>query len=309
MSEFLIVRPFTIDDAALTSSNVTEDDYSAYNSGTTYDAGDRVIVVDTDVHLVFESLQDSNTGNDPLDDPQFPEGEPAYWIRVGATNRWKMFDQKQSSQTVNADSIEVELTITRRPNAIFLGNVAASEIQIVQKDTNGNTVFTQTVSMIESSGQPSYYGWFFQQIQRKTDLLITELAPVAGGTLEISIINDGEDAKCGTCVVGYAEVFGKTQLGAGVGIQDFSVKRQDEFGEFEIRERDYSRVGRFVVFVENSIIDRMQTLLASRRATATLYVAAEQYTCTYIYGFYEDMENVIEYNEYSLFSIRAVGLT
>jgi hypothetical protein len=314
MSDFMIVRPYEINDAALVSSNVAEDDYPEWNGVTSWSLGSRVIVISSgspaeEVHNVYESLVDSNTGHNPLDDKQAPSGVPQYWILVGKTNRWKMFDNSNSSQTVKADSIEIELHIARRPNSVALLNVEAANIEIIMKDANDVEVFNETFSMVESSGDPSYYNWFFQQIQRRTDLFVDGLPPVAGGKVFINILNPGEDAKCGTCVVGYAEKFGETQLGAEVGIIDFSVKRQNEFGDYEVLERAYSREGRFPVFVRNSVIDRMQTLLAERRAAPTLYIAAELYSCTYIYGFYEDMANIIQYNDYSLFNIRVIGLT
>lgn len=51
-----IIRPITITDAILTSSNVAENDYAAYNAGTTYVGGDRCIVTTTNVHKIYESL-------------------------------------------------------------------------------------------------------------------------------------------------------------------------------------------------------------------------------------------------------------
>jgi hypothetical protein len=314
VSDFLIVRPFDIDDAALVSSNVPEDDYPQWDGVTSWGLGDRVIIISAgsptqEVHNIYESLQAGNSGHNPLDDVQAPHGVPVYWILVGKTNRWKMFDNRNSSQTVRMDSIEVELQIARRPNSVALLNVEAASIEVIMKDANDLEVFNQTFSMVENSGEPSFYNWFFQQIQRRTDLFVDGLPPLAGGKIFINILNPDEEAKCGTCVIGYAEPFGETQLGAEVGIIDFSVKRQNEFGDYDVLERAYSREGRFPVFVSNSIIDRMQTLLAERRAIPTLYIAAERYSCTYIYGFYEDMANVIQYNDFSLFNIRVIGLT
>jgi hypothetical protein len=40
-----VIRPITINDAALASSNVAENDYAAYSAGTTYNLGDRAIYV------------------------------------------------------------------------------------------------------------------------------------------------------------------------------------------------------------------------------------------------------------------------
>jgi len=317
MSDFLIVKPFDIDNDAFISSNVPENDYPEWNSGTSYTLGQRVIIVnDTDsppngVHKIYESLVGSNTGNNPLDDVQAPAGTPVYWIEVSSTNRWKMFDQLNSSQTIYPDEIDVELFIAQRPNSLSVLNVEAKTIQVLMYDTASppNEVFNETYTMIEPSGNPSYYNWFFQQIQRKGNLYVKGLPPIAGGSIEVIIDNAGANAKCGTLLVGYTEKYGETSIGSEVGIVDFSVKRQNEFGDFEILERAYSREGRFTVLVPNDIVDKMQTLLASRRATPTLYIASELFESTYIYGFYIDMNNVIQYQNQSLLSIEVVGLT
>lgn len=309
---FLIVRPFNVADDQFISSNVTEDDYPAWNIATDYSLGDRVTVIDDDVHNVYESLiagTDTNTGNDPQADLQWPNGTPVKWILVSKTNRWKMFDEQNSSQTSNADSIEVELSFTQRPNAVALLNVDCASIQVIQYDSMANVVYDQTQAMIESSGTPSHYGWLFQQIQKKTDALFENLIPISGGTIEIILANEGGTVKCGTCLVGYSEDFGGTQYGAGVGIQDYSVKQRSEFGDLRILERAYNRNGDFTVMVQNSVIDRLQNLLASRRAKATLYIAAKEYRCTYIYGFFTEMQNVITYPEDSLLNIDITGLT
>jgi hypothetical protein len=309
-SNFYLTRPFTINDAALVDSNVAETDYSAWLVGTTYNLGDRVIVIDTDVHNIYEAVQGSNTGHDPQADIQGdPENPPTWWILVSKTNRWKMFDNANSSQTENAESIEVELDITSRPNAVFLGNVEASEIQIVQKDGAGNTVFDQTYPMNENTGDPSYYSWLLAQLQRKVDLFVAELQPYAGGKVFAYIRNPGSTAKCGTMIVGFAENIGKTQLGANVGITDFSVKRQNDFGDFEILERAFNKKGEFNIFVDNINIDRLQNTLASYRATAILYVGSTGYACTYVYGFYRDFNIVIQYDDASLANIQVEGLT
>jgi hypothetical protein len=317
MSAFLIVKPFDIDDSAFISSNVPESDYPQWNSGTTYALGARVIVIqDSDsppngVHNIYESLIGSNTANNPLDDPQAPSGMPVNWIKVSKTNRWKMFDQVNSSQTENLGQIDVSLYISRRPNSLALLNVEAESIQVIMYDNASppNEVFNETYAMIEPSGEASYYGWFFQQIQRKTDLYIGNLPPISGANFQIILDNGTEIAKCGTCLVGFAETYGETAVGAEVGITDFSVKRQNEFGDFEILERAFSREGRFTVLVPNDVVDKMQSLLASRRATPTLYIGSELFTSTFIYGFYIDMNNVIQYQNQSLLNIEVVGLT
>lgn len=305
---FYATRSFPVLDANLIDSNVDEDDYSAWAIGTTYGLGDRVIIAGT-THNVYESLQAGNVGNDPLDDLQAPNGTPVYWILVSKTNRWKMFDNSNTSQTINADSIEVEIDLTQRPNAIFFSNVEASDIQVIMEDSLGNLVYKKRYLMVENTGAPSYYSWFLTQIERKTDLFINDLPPFGNATIKAYINNNGADAKCGTMVIGFAEALGKTTLGASVGIQDFSVKQRNDFGDFQVLERAFNKRGEFTIFTENSNIDRLQNTLASYRATPTVYIGTSKYDCTYIYGFYRDFNIVIQYLENSLVSIEVEGLT
>lgn len=303
-STFYIVRPFNIDDSTFVSSNVAEADYAAWSNATTYSTlGQRVIVIAADVHHIYENiLASGNLNKNPLT-------EPTFWVYVSMTNRWKMFDDSNTSQTTNADSINVVVDSVSRPNSVFLGNVECTDIIVTQRDAMSNIVFTQTYQMYENTGAPSYYSWFLSQRQNKIDLFVPDLLPYAGGSIEVTLNNAGQTAKCATMLIGYADGVGSTSLGANVGIQDFSVKRINEFGDAEILERPFSREGEFNIFVDNSTIDRLIQLLSLRRATATLYVGSTQYACTYIYGFYDDFNNVIQYNEQSLLNIQVKGLS
>jgi hypothetical protein len=303
-STFYVVRPFAINDDTFVSSNVAETDFAAWNSGATYSVlGERVIVVGADIHRIYENINATgNTNKNPLT-------EPTFWVYVSMTNRWKMFDDSNTSQTVNADSINVKVDSVSRPNSVFLGNVVCTDIEIIQRDSLGNIVFQDTYQMYENTGIPSYFNWLFSQRQSKIDLFVADLLPYAGGSIEVTLNNLGQDVKCATMLIGYADGVGLTELGASISIQDFSVKRVNDFGDSEILERPFSREGDFNVFVENSNIDRLVNLLASRRATATLYVGSSTYACTYIYGFYDDFNNVIKYPEQSLLNIQIKGLS
>src|SRR3990167_4224815 len=53
-------------------------------------------------HKIYESLQTGNVGNTP-------HKSPTFWLDLGNTNRWKMFDLSLTSKTINADSIYVTL--------------------------------------------------------------------------------------------------------------------------------------------------------------------------------------------------------
>ena len=100
-----IIKPVTVTNSILTSSNVTEDDYAEWDVATTYADGDNVIVIGT-THKVYESLVGSNLGNDPTTD------DGTNWLEISATNRWKAFDRKISDPVTNLESIEYQLNDT-----------------------------------------------------------------------------------------------------------------------------------------------------------------------------------------------------
>lgn len=299
-SDFFVVRPFSVTASNLTSSNVTETEYTTWNSSTSYGVvGDRVIYN----HKVYECINGSgNIGKNP-------ETETTFWIYVSVTNRFKMFDTQMSSQTQWTDSISVSVSYTERPTRLYFGGIEAQYIDVEMLDSGDNILFSQRYQMYENTGTPSYFSFFTARLQRKTDLLISGFPPFANCKFNITIVNNGATAKCGVMLVGYAEFVGVTQLGLVLGTRDFSVKRRNDFGDYEILERAFSKYGEASVFVNNSGMDRTIQMLANYRATATLFIASNLYASAMIYGFYDDYTNAVSYQEASLLNIRMEGLT
>tara|TARA_R110000822_G_scaffold3317_1_gene14747 strand:+ start:3712 stop:4959 length:1248 start_codon:yes stop_codon:yes gene_type:complete len=93
-----IIKPVTVTNAILTSSTVPETDYAEWNAASTYAVGDKVIVIGV-THKIFESLTAGNINQNPVG------GDGTQWLTLGATNRWKAFDQKIADQVIKQDSI------------------------------------------------------------------------------------------------------------------------------------------------------------------------------------------------------------
>ena len=97
-----IVIPNAID---LVSSTVPENDEAAWVQGQSYGEGAKVLRQ----HYIYESLSTSNT-SDPL---SASSGISAKWRKLRASNRWAMFDDAISTQTVAGTGTD-ELTVTVR---------------------------------------------------------------------------------------------------------------------------------------------------------------------------------------------------
>lgn len=293
-----IIRPVAI--ASLDSSNVAENDYSAYDAAHTYAVGDRVIVVAD--HKIYESLVGSNTGNTPL-------SSPSQWLMVGATNRWKMFDTSVTSQTTHADTIDIDVTVTGRADSVALLNIAASTVDISMTDATDGVVYSRSFSMTSSSGITDWYKYFFEPVLRKTDLVVNGLPPYGNAQFSITLNDTGNTVACGACVIGQSMNVGQTVFGAKVGIQDYSIKQRDTFGNYTVLERAFNKYADFTVVIDNDLVDRLEAILAQYRATPIVYQGSAQFGSMVIYGFYKNFSIEIAYQQHSICSIEVEGLT
>lgn len=299
-----VIRPMPVNDAALTSSNVSEADYAAYNPATTYARGARVIYIAADTHWIIESLQNANTGHPP-------SGLPAdtWWLKVSATNRWRMFDAVVSGQTSNAASIDVTLACTGRVNGIALMNLAAATVRIIVTDAIDGVVYDKTTSLVSTMGITDWYAYFYEPIVRASDFVALDLPAYYAPTVRVILSAPGGTALLGELVLGMQFDLGLTENGASVGIDDYSVKQQDVYGNFSILQRAYSKRATFAVEVENVRIDALHLLLASYRATPVVYIGIAGYSATFIYGFYKSFRIDIPGPVLSAASLDIVGLT
>jgi hypothetical protein len=414
-----IIKPVTVSNSVLTSSNVTEDDYSEWSSSTTYADGANVIVVGT-THKVYESLVNSNLNNDPTTD------DGTNWLELGATNRWKAFDQKIADQVSNTDTIEYQfndpnsnitslsmfglsgtscnVTVTdgdlvnttytvtvasgtqydgvttgnvfvfgsdsrptvtfRRGNTYIFNQADSSNVghQIAIRETDGTAwtsgvtttgtlgtdsvttfvvpndapddlqyycvahgismgnditiegdgeVFNQDFSLLDNSDIVDFFTYFFAEQGTKTEALFTGIPPYLDSSVEVTITADsGEDAKVGQIVFGFLSNFGLTTYGTSVGIEDYSRKETDAFGNFVITERAFAKLVDYDVRLETGKARTVQNTLANFRATPIVYIGSEDEAfATIVYGFYRRFDITLEGPAYSFAALEVEGLT
>lgn len=301
-----VVPPLTITDSNLTSSNVPETDYAAWSSGTTYATGNRVIITTPNVHKVYESLRDTNTNHNPLTDTS----SPPYWLEVGPTNRWKMFDTVNSTQTTNTDNIVVTIIPGKVVNTVALLNISAKTVRVKVTDTLEGVVYDKTTDLQDDGNITDWYAYFFTPITRRKSFIALDLPSYGSATIEITIENTGATAACGVCLIGTSQSIGEgINLGASTGIQDYSRKEKDQFGDYQLIQRSYAKRLKVSMAVLNTQIDALQDLLVDLRTTPCLWVGDDRYTSTWVYGFYKDFDIVIAYHVVSDCNLEIEGLT
>jgi hypothetical protein len=300
-----IVKPFEVKDAMLISTDVPEADHAAWASGTTYALGARIIVVAD--HAIYESVQANN-----LNKP--PATSPAWWIKVGATNRWKAFDTSNSTQTVTAGGATPKITYVLRPGAavgcVALLNVLdATSVRITLTDPVYGVVYDKTNDMAAVPQESSWWAWFFGRRTRKAQHVAIDLPAFPNADLTVELTGSSTMA-VGVIMFGQAVSFGRAvTLGVRVGIKTYSTKTTNEWGDTVFRKGKVAKRQSLPLFLNNSDIDPMLAYMAEIDSTPVLFIGSQLYESTTVFGFYEDFDILVQYAQYSDCDINIQGLT
>lgn len=293
-----IIRPTTITDSVLSSSSVAENDFPTYSSGAAYAAGDKVIKAST--HRIYQSIQASNTNHDPAT-------SPTWWLDIGPTNRWAMFDNAMGSATTATTSLTVTLAPGRIDSLALVGIDAASVS--VTMTAGGSTVYSKTASLINDSGVTDWYSYFFDPIKAKDYFVISGLPVMSEATITITISKSSGTVSCQGLVVGMKSDLGDTLISPGIGITDYSRKSTDDFGVTTLIKRAYARKLDCKLIVENTEIDRVVSTLAEVRATPVIWYGSDRYSSLVLFGFYRDFSVDIAYSTMSYCTLNIEGMT
>ena len=248
-----LLQPAVIGAAALVSSNLPENDYPEWSATATYGLGARVIKAAT--HRIYESAAVNNVGNDPV-------GISGKWRDLGPTNRWAMFDQALGSVA----TAEGEITVT----------LAAGEIDAVAVlDTTATAVRVQAAGY-DRTVAPNRSG---------TATLLD--LPSAAGNVTITITGPGT-IEAGTLLVGRLVGLGHTEEGPKAGINDYSVKVTDQFGEVKVVERAWAKRMSVRSKIRTDALDLVASRIAAVRGRPSLWIGKDGLDTLTIYGFFRD---------------------
>jgi len=300
-----ITQPITITDSILSSTDVPENDYPVWNVGTTYADGDRVILTST--HRIYESLLGSNVGNDPT-----VASTPAYWIEVGPTNRWAPFDTSISTSVVQATSITYTLVPGTPINMLAILNInngTQATVTINSPSQSPTLVYTKIISLNSLPLVAGWWSWFFGSRVVQTQAIFDDIPPYSDGIFTITI-EGGADLSAGVIMLGQQQTFGLgIKYGARVGIQDYSRKETNDFGDTVLVQRAFAKRANVDLFLQKFEVDSIQRELSRIRATPVLWILSNDYESTTLFGFYKNFDILINYPEHADCTLEIEGLT
>jgi hypothetical protein len=294
-----LIRPTPVTDAVLTSTDAPEP-HAAYNPATTYAVG--AVVHDPVKHRLMQSVQAANTGHALTDS--------AWWLDIGPSNPWAMFDQSVGSLSTGTGEINVVLA----PGSIDTLGVLDTDAELVtvSMTVGGSPVYSETLSTnVGGSAITDWYLYFFEPIGKQTTLIFSDLPFYPSATVSISFEGDdaGGPVSVGSLIIGRALEIGSTEAGASVGITDYSKKVTDDFGVTSVVARPWSKKMTTRCILPTANIDAMQRELAKVRSIPCLWIGEQGYDSLTIYGFYKDFSLDFAFSNIGYCSLTIEGLT
>jgi len=154
-----------------------------------------------------------------------------------------------------------------------------------------------------------WWSWFFGERTEYTQKIIRDLPAYFGTTIEV-YLTGGEDLALGVLILGQQKIFGLgVQYGARIGIQDFSRKETNEFGDMTLVKRNNARTASYDVMIRKAEVDSFVRYLSRITSIPTVWIGSEEYEALVVYGIYKTFDVVVSYPNHSLFSVEMEGLT
>lgn len=301
-----ILVPQVID---VVNSNVPTSTLPVYDATVTYSSGVKVFIPDKGYWGEYKCRVDGTKGIDPrtsvYNETSNADGK---WEFLGVTNRFKMFDQFGSTQTVNPSAINVEI-LAIDSDGVYLGNLDAFKVTIKVVD-NGTL---EVIEEVEYELYPDVLDWqdyfYGKWLNNRKKQAVYERQTLSRNVSYLITIDNGDnDAKCGLCIVGELEEFGYAKFKTELGIEDYSKIGKDvSTGATYLSKGNFAKVMGFDIFTPTDTIERIYDML-TRLSGTPIVVTQKNFGLYNVYGYFQSSKTVCENDEETAITGTIMGL-
>lgn len=152
----------------------------------------------------------------------------SWWVDVGPTNRWAMFDLLRNTGTTTASPLTVSLTPGQRVDSIGVVGIVADTVAVTVT-VSGATVYTASANLLKrpTSG---WYDYFYGAFRYRQEFARFDLPPYTNAVITITLTRANGNVTCGGVVLGSSVYLGATQHQAESDALNFSKIDRDDFG-------------------------------------------------------------------------------
>lgn len=294
-----IIKSVTTTESILTSSNIPEDEYPTWVEALPHTALDRVIFQ----HKVYEAVLTHSGITTP------PDLDLVNWLYVGATNRYRMFDNIISNASDRMGGISFTLTPSQVVDSLVFLNVNATSVQVVMTDPVEGVVYDQTQVLSSLDDVTDYYSYFFAPVGiKKISALFLDLPPYPTATIDVTINSGSALAQVGEVIYGQQMVIGRTNYGTAIGIKSYSRKEVDEYGNVTVVKRKNSKFAEYDLDIDNYKLAEVQRYFAEIDSVPSVFIGNPDMEELVVFGFYNDFKATISFPTVSKCTLRVEGL-
>ena len=252
---------------------------------------------------VYESASAGNLGNDPASSQE--------WFRVRTSNEFAFLDLERGGRSSVVGTGRVAVRLPNHCDSVTLVDFSATLVAVATSRTVTDS-YSNAVAVYRSSFQD--FG-----AELPTSLFLGELADnaITASHVQFSVdivsleLRSPESAELGELVVGNAFEPGHAQYGLSTGIIDFSRKETDEYGNWQVVRRGFSKRLEMNVWVDKENYNPTLRRLFALRATPTVFVGTDLIDFAeggIAFGYYRDFSVVISYPTFTVLSIEVESL-
>ena len=261
---------------------------ATWSSATTYAINDRVYyTASTDMAGRQYKALTAGSAMTPV------PGGTTDWLDLGPINQRAMFDSLISSATIFSSgdpaTIQVSVTTTEAFDTIALlrmGNVYTANI----------TVMTGAVEVLNVDFTAAGSTVYFDDPRRLLNIIHQHAAEITPTSTVITVTLNHLTSAAITCpllMVGQAFNLGDTESQPTVGIEDYSTKEVDEFGNVFLLPRAFADRASVSLLLDTAKVDAIRRKLAAYRALPVLWDlnnSDTSFESLMIFGYFENFE-------------------
>lgn len=308
MTQVKAFIPIDITDSMLISSSIAEPDQNEplWVVPGIYNESNLVSVIDTDSHLVYASLQNANSGNDP-------KTSPTWWILKSYTNRHRMFEWNKGKTSVGSSPMFATLRPGRRINAITLEGIKAATAEIIVQDGIGGPVVPPIINknlLNRHAITPYQFGfapWIYDKV-----LSTFDVPPVADPVITMILTDPSGICGLSRFAVGIAFDLGEIEWDSALEDENNSSVIRNEFGEAEFNPEPDIPVLESEIELDANRVNMARQFKADANGKVVVFSGMESISyyreMHTIVGFFRRFKLTSKNHKKSKFEIRVEGL-
>lgn len=244
-------------------------------SGTTYSVGQQV--TRTTTNKIYQCLTANGSVNTTPPESLLT-GSTIYWVEVGPSNKYAMFDLIRNSSTkatnANGTSISVAFTPSSRVDSLaLLGMKRVTSVTItVAPSSTAAVVYSKVISLTQRQ-TTTWYQYFFNKITTKSSVVLFDLPPLTSAYITVTL--EGTSIECGGVAVGMQEFIGTIQRGATNDVINFSRVDRDIFGNATLVQRRNVPKTNQTLLLDAALVDRVRKLRDTLNGTTAVWVGLD----------------------------------